>query len=33
MQALDKWVNSKKSTTYIRVMSDFEGCLFRYDWF
>lgn len=33
MQALDKWVNSKKSTTYIRVMSDFEGCIFRYDWF
>ncbi|PLW92561.1 MAG: peptidylprolyl isomerase [Marinilabiliales bacterium] len=33
MQALDKWVAVKKSSTYIRIMEDFQGCLFRYDWF
>ena len=33
LQALDKWVAKKKAVTYIRVMSDFQGCMFRYDWF
>lgn len=32
-QALDKWINTKKSSTYIRIMEDFEGCLFNFNWF
>ena len=33
LQALDKWVAVKKSSTYIRIMKEFEGCLFNYNWF
>lgn len=33
MQALNKWVKDKKAGTYIKIMSDFEGCLFKYNWY
>lgn len=31
-QALDKWVQTKKSTTYIRLMDEYKSCLFKYKW-
>lgn len=31
-QALDKWIVSKKSSTYVRIMDDFKECIFKYDW-
>ena len=31
-QALDKWIASKKSSTYVKIMDDFKSCIFKYKW-
>jgi len=31
-QALDKWIQSKKNSTYVKIMDDYKSCLFKYKW-
>ncbi len=31
-QALKKWVTEKKSVTYVRIMDEYKGCMFNFNW-
>lgn len=33
LKAMQQWVNEKKGNTYVKIMEEFQGCLFNYDWF